>query len=152
MRLWHVSTTVLLQISFISAEVSDVCNKTCPICPLSKQCKLPLSDFHASHVFDLIHVDLWGPYAHETSTSCRYFLTIFDDHSRAIWTFLLHTKQHVCHQITCFIVYVQTHFKVSVKHFRCDHGTKLFNNFVFLCYFQKAFLNNHHYINRILFY
>lgn len=132
MRLGHVSTPVLLQIPSISAQISDVCNKACPVCPLSKQCKLPftLSESHASHLFDLIHVDLWGPYAHETSTGCRYFLTIVDNHSRAIWTFLLPTKQHVGNQINCFLAYVQTHFKTSVKTFRCDHGIEFFNNHV----------------------
>ncbi|KAL8156075.1 hypothetical protein AgCh_001234 [Apium graveolens] len=47
----------------ISLPISDENNKSCPICPISKQTKLSfsLSTSHATHCFDLIHVDLWGP-------------------------------------------------------------------------------------------
>lgn len=61
MRMGHVSAPVLLQIPSISAHINEECNKTCPICPVSKQSKLafPVSDSHAHTVFELIHVDLW---------------------------------------------------------------------------------------------
>lgn len=42
--------------------------------------------------------------------------------------YLLPTKQHVFHQITYFLAYVQNHFNTIVKRFRCDHGTNFFKN------------------------
>lgn len=37
-----------------------------------------------SVLFELIHVDLWGPYREPSSCSDVYFLTIVDDISRAV--------------------------------------------------------------------
>lgn len=125
LRLGHVSTPVLHKIPAITNSISDSHTKTCHICPLAKQSHLPfhVSTSHVTHIFDLIHVDLWGPYFHETSHGCRFFLTIVDDHSRAIWTFLLATKQHVFTQLTHFCAYVENQFHTTVKAFRSDHGT-----------------------------
>lgn len=130
MRLAHVSSLVLHKIPDISSFVIDDYNKHCPICPIAKQSKLPftLSTSHASASFDLVHIDVWGPYAHETYTGYKYFLTVVDDFSRAIWTFLLPSKLHVFSQIKFFCAYVSTRFKTSVKAFRTDHGSEFFNN------------------------
>lgn len=124
MRLGHVSTPVLCKISAISSDISAECNKLCPICPLSKQTKLPfsLSSSHATNLFDLIHVDLWGPYAYETTSGCKFFLTIVNDHSRALWTFLLPTKQHVYQHLTHFCTYVQNQFHTTVKNLEVITG------------------------------
>lgn len=91
MRLGHVSHAVLNKIDTISHDVSYHCNNTCHVCLLAKQCKLtfPSSTSYASANFDLLHVDLWGPYNVQTNHGCKYFLTVVDDHSRATWTFSL---------------------------------------------------------------
>ena len=132
MRMGHVSTPVFLHIPTIATHVNEECNKTCPICPVSKQSKLSFSESssRALNIFELIHVDLWGPYAHDTCDGCKYFLTIVDDCSRAVWTFILPTKQHVGSQIATFLLYVKNHFNTSVKTFRCDHGSEFVNKFV----------------------
>lgn len=130
MRLGHASSPVLHKISSVSPYLCDESNKKCPICPLSKQTKLPfpVSNSRADHIFDLIHVDLWGPYAHETTNGCRFFLTIVDDHSRAVWTYLLPTKQHAIGQLIRFFAYVENQFHTSIKTFRSDHGTEFVNH------------------------
>ena len=55
---------------------------TCSVCPLAKQKRLPFTS--STHVsvpnFDLIHVDIWGPYSTPSLNGSRYFLTIVDDH------------------------------------------------------------------------
>lgn len=129
MRLEHVSTPVLSHIPSISHHISETFTKTRPICPLAKQTNLPYnpSSSHASHIFDLIHVDLWGPYFLETSQGFRFFLTIVDDHFRAVWTFLLPSKKHDSHQLIQFISYVEIHFQTTIKTFQSDHGTEFFN-------------------------
>ena len=129
MRLGHASTAVLHKISHVAPHLVDDNLKACLVYPLSKQTNLPfpVSTSHATGLFDLIHVDLWGPYRHETHTGCKYFLTIVDDHSRAVWTYLLPTKQHATAQLFRFFSYVQQQFGKSVKTFRSDHGTEFFN-------------------------
>ncbi|GJZ10789.1 retrovirus-related pol polyprotein from transposon TNT 1-94, partial [Tanacetum coccineum] len=42
--------------------------------------------------FELIHVDLRGPYKAPALNGAHYFFTIVDDFSRCTWTYLLHTK------------------------------------------------------------
>ncbi|XP_074315683.1 uncharacterized protein LOC141651890 [Silene latifolia] len=46
--------------------------------------------------FDLIHIDLWGPYHTATYNGYKYFLTIVDDFTRCTWTHLLTCKGSVC--------------------------------------------------------
>lgn len=58
----------------------------------------------------------------------KYFLTIIDDHSRAIWTILIPTKQHVIHSLQEFYAYVQNQFHVSIKCIRSDNGGEFVNS------------------------
>ena len=63
----------------------------CDICFKSKQTRGVFSESinKASVAFELIHVDLWGPYREPSSCGAVYFLTIVDDFSRAVWIHLL---------------------------------------------------------------
>lgn len=45
--------------------------------------------------FELIHCDVWGPYRTKSSSGAAYFLTIVDDYSRSVWTYLLLEKSEV---------------------------------------------------------
>ncbi|KAL0350510.1 UNVERIFIED_CONTAM: Retrovirus-related Pol polyprotein from transposon RE2 [Sesamum radiatum] len=90
-RLGHPSFNVLKHVPEVkSIDPTDICM----ICPLAKQSRLPFSTcaIQSKRVFELIHVDLWGPYRTQTYNGCNYFLTIVDDFSRATWTFLLRYK------------------------------------------------------------
>ena len=63
------------------------CNKDqfhCSICPLAKQKKLsfPSKNNICDNAFDLLHIDVWGPFAVPTTEGYKYFLTIVDDHTR----------------------------------------------------------------------
>lgn len=49
----------------------------------------PLSLSKSSGVFDLVHVDIWGPYAYPTYDGFKYLNTKVDDFSRATWVFLI---------------------------------------------------------------
>ena len=66
----------------------------CESCVFAKMHKdpFPSSISHATTSFDLLHVDLWGPYKQPCLTSATYFLTLLDDHSRLTWTHLVHSK------------------------------------------------------------
>nr|KYP58589.1 Copia protein [Cajanus cajan] len=51
------------------------------------------NNFVSNKYFDLIHVDLWGPYSIPSIHGHKYFLTIVDDHSRYTWiSFFLKLK------------------------------------------------------------
>lgn len=76
--------------------------------------------------FELIHCDVWGPYKTSTADGCKYFLTVVDDNSRAIWTILLLTK-HVTKSLQDFYVYVSNQFKTSIKCIRSDNGGEFVN-------------------------
>ena len=63
----------------------------CDICPLAKQQCLPFSSssIHTLSHFELIHVDLWGPYRHDCLSGALFMVTIMDDYSIAMWTYLI---------------------------------------------------------------
>ncbi|GKE36478.1 hypothetical protein Tco_1459883, partial [Tanacetum coccineum] len=68
----------------VHKKYNTVC---CEICQRAKQTRepFPLSD-HTSKCFgDLVHLDLWRPYKVTSSEGFRYFLTVVDDYTRAIW-------------------------------------------------------------------
>lgn len=61
------------------------------ICPCAKQTRLPFpsSSIKSTSPFDLIHMDIWGPYKVATLDGNKYFLAVVDDYSRMTWVFLL---------------------------------------------------------------
>ena len=83
LRLGHVSDAKLQHC------ISDVpffhSNKECVVCPIAKHKRLPFpnSNHLSDHAFDLIHCDVWGPFAKTTHDGFRYFLTIVDDATRS---------------------------------------------------------------------
>ena len=88
-------------------------------------CVFELNSFNkANDCFSLIHVDVWGPYRVPSSCGAVYFLTIVDDFSRAVWTFLMLAKSEVNTILTNFITYISKQFDKSVKIVRSDNGTE----------------------------
>lgn len=73
-------------------------------------------------MFDLIHCDLWGPYT--KSSGFHYFLTIVDDHSRAVWIYLIKEKSEVTGCLRHFCAMVKTQYDKIVKKIRSDNGTE----------------------------
>ena len=66
----------------------------------------PLSTTRAQHCFDLLYVDIWGPYPHSKMVP-GFFLTIVDDHSRATWVHLLAHKSNAFPLLRAFIIFVE---------------------------------------------
>lgn len=90
MALWHhslghASMSTIKKISCLQ-HVSSPVNQICTSCPMAKFPKLPfnVSTSHASESFELIHIDIWGPYRIPYKSKYRYFLTSLDDFSRNI--------------------------------------------------------------------
>ncbi|KAL0299213.1 UNVERIFIED_CONTAM: Retrovirus-related Pol polyprotein from transposon RE2 [Sesamum radiatum] len=64
----------------------------------------------SSTLFELIHIDLWGPYKHASLSGCHFFLTIVDDYSRTTWTYLLKHKSQAVPLLETYLQMVQTQF------------------------------------------
>ena len=106
--------------SNVPCTVTDHCN----VCPLAKQKRLsfPLSRSYSISCFDLIHIDIWGPYKMPTVHNEHYFLTIVDDCSCYTWLFLMKNKSETRSLIKSFYHFVETQFSVRIKTIRTDNG------------------------------
>nr|GEY16982.1 retrovirus-related Pol polyprotein from transposon TNT 1-94 [Tanacetum cinerariifolium] len=94
----------------LSSCFAGVYNKT--MCPnlyslwhQSKSCSIV--------VFDLIHMDTWGPYKVPTNGKFKYFLTIVDDFNRTTWTYLMVHKSDALEIIRVFLKFVELQFNTK---------------------------------------
>lgn len=105
-RLGHPSSAVLSSLSDIGgfSHRVEVFEKSCDICVRAKQTRgvFSQSNNKADGSFSLIHCDLWGPYKTPSSRGARYFLTIVDDYTRAVWTILLLEKKEAPNALKVF--------------------------------------------------
>lgn len=84
----------------------------------------PTSTIRSSKPFELLHIDLWGPYKQPTHLGAKYILRIVDDYGRGLWTFLLKDKSSVHYTRRDFVVFVHNQFLYKVNSIRSDNGTK----------------------------
>ena len=94
-RLGHMSFNDMEHINLVSSCKSKP-HSVCQVCHHAKQHRVsfPVIASCISHDFEIIHVDLWGPYAYSTYNGYKYFLTIVNDYLRATWTHLLAAKSN----------------------------------------------------------
>ncbi|KAL0377947.1 UNVERIFIED_CONTAM: hypothetical protein Sradi_3100200 [Sesamum radiatum] len=137
-RLGHVSVEALKHIPSINVKKLHV-SHPCDVCHLAKQQRLPFpnSDSQVTSVFDLVHIDIWGPYKQPTPSNCSYFLTIVDHYSRSTWTHLLQFKSQAIDYLCSFITLTQTQFGKTIKIIRSDNGSE------FLSIKFQTFLQQH---------
>ncbi|KAH0675256.1 hypothetical protein KY285_023057 [Solanum tuberosum] len=83
-RMGHVPLPVLKKIPTLINNCSVLGH--CDICPMARQTRLPFkySTTRSTACFELIHLDVWGPYKVTTYNGMNYFLTLVDAYSR--WT------------------------------------------------------------------
>ena len=95
--LGHPSNMKLHSLVHLFPFLQNCCTKDYTVCPLAKQKRLPFpfDNKRAVHSFDLVHMDVWGPFSISTTARHIYFLTIVDDASRATWVFLMKAKSEV---------------------------------------------------------
>ena len=122
----HPSSKVVQLLPFIDSASCLSSFQNCDVCFRAKQCrdKFVLSNNKASDIFELIHCDLWGPYRTASSCGAHYFLTIVDDFSRGVWTYLLIAKNEVRRVLRNFLSMVSRQFHKLIKIIRTDNGTE----------------------------
>ena len=125
-RLGHPSFSVFKDLAFFSSYSNLAGSSPCDMCFRAKQTREVFNDSSnkTSECFSLIHVDVWGPYRVPSSCGAVYFLTIVDDFSRAVWTYLLLEKIEVKVVLKQFLAYTEKQFGKSVKTVRSDNGTE----------------------------
>jgi len=91
--LWHLRLghAPLSRIRHVVDIDKNKHEEICLTCPMSKFFKLPypLSHTKSQQLFNLVHMDVWGPYRVPTHRVCRYFMTLVDDKRKARWTYLM---------------------------------------------------------------
>ena len=97
----------------------------CDVCHLSKSARLPFdsSTSRASHPFEIIHSDIWGPIL-ESFDGYRYFVTFVDDFTRITWLYLLKYKSELPNVFQDFHKLVGTQFASKIHVLRSDNGTE----------------------------
>ncbi|GKD94437.1 putative RNA-directed DNA polymerase [Tanacetum coccineum] len=128
-RLGHPADQVLVVLKKELSLSKSTNVSACEVCHRAKQTRepFPLSDHKSEKVGDLIHVDLWGLYRVTSREGFKYFLTIVDDFSRAVWVFLIKNKDEVFNEIFNFVKLVHNQFDTKIKVMRSDNGTEFVN-------------------------
>ncbi|CAI7808523.1 unnamed protein product [Closterium sp. NIES-53] len=102
-RLCHINIPMLQKLvkdgSLKGLEVKGAAKEigSCPTCLETKFTKFPFSSGTGPAKAPLahVHMDLVGPTRAPSLLGSRYFLTIVDDHTRAMWVYPLKTKGEV---------------------------------------------------------
>ncbi|XP_075074481.1 uncharacterized protein LOC142162074 [Nicotiana tabacum] len=119
-RLGHIPFARMKSISFLFDKISSKQPFLCIVCPMARQQRLPFYDstIHSSVPFQLVHIDIWGPYNTSTYDGFRYFLTLVDDFTRVTWTRLLSCKSNAISILKAFFQLIKVQFKSTIQCFR----------------------------------
>ncbi|CAI7927977.1 unnamed protein product [Closterium sp. NIES-54] len=104
---------------------------SCPTCLETKFTKFPFSSGTgpAKAPLALEHKDVVGPTRAPSLSGSRYFLTIVDDHTRAVWVYPLKTKGEVAAAVLKeWMLRAQRESGHKVKVIRIDNGGEFIGN------------------------
>jgi transposase InsO family protein len=76
---------------------------------------------------ELLHMDLFGPFAYLSIGGSKYGLVIVDDFSRFTWVFFLQDKFETQGTLKRFLRRAQNEFELKVKKIRSDNGSEFKN-------------------------
>ncbi|CAI7798391.1 unnamed protein product [Closterium sp. NIES-54] len=130
-RLCHVNFPMLQKlvkdVSLNGLEVKGAVKEigSCPTCLETKFTKFPFSSGtrSAKAQLVLVHMDVVGPTRAPSLSGSHYFLTIVDDHTRAVWVYPLKTKGEVAAAVLKeWMPRAQRESGHKVKVIRTDNG------------------------------
>jgi len=116
-------------LSKVPSDISlDTKNKhdLCDVCLRAKQTRIPfpISENEASSCL-LSNIMIYGGgYCVKSFCGASHFLTILDDPSRGVWTYLMHEKSEASQLLRNFCTMVNTQFGTKVKVIRSDNGSE----------------------------
>lgn len=141
-RLGHTSLPKIQHITWCKGHVPSTFS--CEVCVMAKMHSLPFnkSTIHTTSPFQLIHMDLWGPYKVANISGAYYFLTIVDDFTRNTWTQLLQNKTQVKTAMIQFYNVIHTQFEIKIKVIRSDNGTEFINDTCLGFFTEKGILHH----------
>ncbi|KAL2941800.1 Retrovirus-related Pol polyprotein from transposon TNT 1-94 [Bienertia sinuspersici] len=124
LRLGHIPFSQLKFTGVISDSKNCNIDSICQICPMARQTRLPFPSSYIKSLvpFELLHLDIWGPYKVSTHDGCNSFLTIVDDFTRMTWVYLLSYKSDVAKIFENFHSYVVTQFNFTIHTIRTDNA------------------------------
>ena len=79
-------------------------------------------------IFDIIDIDVAGPFNTISIKGERYFMTITDRASRAIWVYPLKFKSEVLEVLVSFYNLIIAQFKTNIKAIRLDNAKEFRSN------------------------
>ncbi|GJP36797.1 hypothetical protein CLOM_g21273 [Closterium sp. NIES-68] len=107
----------------VKGEVKEI--GSCPTCLETKFSKFPFNSTTgpAKTPLALVHMDVVGPTRAPSLSGSRYFLTIVDDHTRAVWVYPLKSKGEVAAAVLKeWMPRAQRECGYKVKVIRSDNG------------------------------
>lgn len=124
-----------------SLDIKTLKHSICTICPKARQPRLAFysSSIKTTVAFQLIHIDVWGPYSMKTYNSCSYFLTIVDDFTRM--DFLIQYKSESVSHIRHFLDYVTTQFHTKVQIIRSENAKELSEGSILQLYHDRGIIH-----------
>ncbi|KAK9067917.1 hypothetical protein SSX86_012028 [Deinandra increscens subsp. villosa] len=131
-RLGHISSQGLSELnkSQVLGNLRSTDHGFCEYCVLGKSHKVKFS--RSSHktreILDYIHADLWGPARTQSQGGARYFLSLIDDKSRRVWTYVLKTKDEAFSKFKEWKILVENQSERKVKRLRTDNGLEFCNS------------------------
>lgn len=121
--------------------------QVCSGCLMAKQTRKPFpsqSSFTAKSVLELVHGDICGPFSPPTPAGNRYFLLFVDDFSRAIWVYMLKSKDEAFDVFKKFQALVENGSgEKKIKILRTDRGGE-FCSSNFTTYCEEAGILRHY--------
>ena len=128
-RLGHPSSIALKKLASLIPSLKSVSPDVlyCSICPLAKQKRLAYVSNNniEKNPFDLVHLDVWGPFSVESVEGYRYFFTLVDDCTRVTWVYMLKNKSQVSVVFPSFLKLVSTQYNAKIKAIRSDNAPEL---------------------------
>ena len=80
--------------------------------------------------FDLVHMDIWGPFHVSTPARHKFFLTLVDDCTCATWVYLLHAKSDVLTVFPDLYAMISTQYNIAIKSVHSE-------NWLFMIFFPE---------------
>ena len=122
----HVKIQIIHNELHIPNSLSHL-SSHCKICHMAKQKCLPFVSHNnvSANPFDIVHIDIWGPFNVSTPVGHRYFLTIVDDCTRATWVYLLCAKADVLTVFPESFNLISTQYNTVIKSLRSNNAPEL---------------------------